>query len=61
MNVVGAKLQTAVEREKKLETELKKERDRNKKLEETLMNVTQHNIALRTELKSIGGNINLIG
>lgn len=61
MNVTEVKLQNALEREKRLEGELTKEKDRNKKLEETLLNVTQHNIALRSELSSIGGNVNLVG
>lgn len=61
MNVTAAKLQGALEREKKLRDELDKEKYRNKKLEDTLTKVTQHNIALSAELKGIGGNINLIG
>jgi hypothetical protein len=61
MNVTEVKLTNALERETKLKTELQKEKDRNKKLEETLSKVTQHNIALSSELKGTGGNINLIG
>jgi hypothetical protein len=61
MNVTEVKLTNALECETKLKTDLQKEKDRNKKLEGTLAKVTQHNIALSSELKGTGGNINLIG
>lgn len=61
MNVTEVKLTNALERETKLKTALQKEKDRNKKLEDTLSKVTLHNIALSSALKGTGGNINLIG
>lgn len=61
MNINEVKYSQALEQNKRLEEALEKEKDRNKKMEKTLEEVTSHNIALRSELKSIGVNINLIG
>lgn len=61
MNVNEVKYSQALEQNEKLKEALEKEKDRNKKMEKTLVEVTAHNIALRTELKDIGGNVNLIG
>ena len=61
MDVAEVKLQSALAQNKKLETALEKEKDRNKKITETLDKVTQHNIALIAQLQGIGGNINLVG
>ena len=61
MDVVEVKLQSALERNKKLEVALKTEKDRNKKIVETLDKVTQHNITLTNQLAGLGGTINLVG
>lgn len=61
MNVNEVKYSQALDQNERLKEALEKEKERNKKMEKTLGEVTAHNIALRTELKDIGGNINLVG
>ena len=61
MNITQIKLANALESNKQLSEALKKEKEKNAKAQEVLAEVTAHNIALRAELKSVGGTFDITG